>query len=285
MNMVNKARLLSSMSSLMPYFKRSPFRFFIRSNGFELVGILTKIEYKYDSSWGIMRPWAVIYTVDGQKIEEPLDRKNKRTGRQENLVQAQNDMLIVTARKTASPDDEDDNNFLYLLNPHQSNHIKDLQDRIHERDLIIAELEKRYDALEKEKQRLAENVEIFSSTINTLRQKIATLADQLVQSEAKAEYYETLLRKNRIAILEEEGKIDKALETARKRGAIQVTDTSDIILDAAKKQAEIRMEMDKLGYGEKEYVTKQDLQTMLDELKREIKKPSPPEKPSSEEKE
>ena len=44
------------------------------------------------------------------------------------------------------------------------------------------------------------------------------------------------------------------------------------------------MEMDKLGYGEKEYVTKQDLQTMLDELKREIKKPSPPEK-SSEEKE
>ena len=282
---VNKARLLSSMSSLMPHFKRSPFRFFIRSSGFELVGILTKIEYKYDSAWGIMRPWAVVYTVDGQKIEEPLDRKNKRTGRQENLVQAQNDMLVVTARKTTNPDDEDDNNFLYLLNPHQANHIKDLQDRIHERDLVISELEKRYDALEKEKQRLAENVEIFSSTINTLRQKIATLSDQLVQSEAKAEYYETLLRKNRIAILEEEGKIDKALETARKRGAIQVTDTSDIILDAAKKQAEIRMEMDKLGYGEKEYVTKQDLQTMLDELKREIKQASPPEKPSSEEKE
>ena len=129
---MNEKRLLSTIASQLEPFRESPFLFLVRARGMELVGIITKVLHKYDHSWGVMRLWAVGVTVDGKKFEEPLDRKNKRTGELEDIIQMKNDFIVVTARSSSSLDDDDDENFQYFLNPHTVNAVSYTHLRAHE---------------------------------------------------------------------------------------------------------------------------------------------------------
>jgi len=247
--------------------QQSPYHIFIRAKGMEVVGILTKIEHRYDPGWGIMRSWAKGIKLNGDTFEEPLDRKNKRTGELEDLIQMRDDLVIITARNSPDPDDDNDDNFQYLMNPYQINEIKDSLDRVKEKDRIIHDLQKRLkEAIEKANRYQAE-AESATSELNTLRERVRNLSERLAEQTQRAEDYKRQLKELQIGMIREESKLDEQLKTSEKLGRLEGKDSADIIIDATKKQIEARRELDKLGLGGlTAYATKEDLERLKDEI-------------------
>jgi len=271
---VRREKLLLNLKKDIDEMMGTPFVLFIRANTFETVGIMTKIIHKYDSSWGTMRPWAIGLTLgDGKRFEEPLDRKNKRTGELEDIIQMKTNTILITARNTGDPDDDDDDNFSYLLSPHQSNRMKDSLDRIKERDRIIHDLQKKLDEIENQRDYYHREAEASGSEIRNLRARVSLLSEKVADVEQQASHYRTELKKAHIGRLEGEGAIDERLSDARKRGAFEAKDSSDVIIDAAKKQVNAKQELSKLGMGDisPEYATKADIKTMEQRLAAQVK--------------
>jgi hypothetical protein len=258
---LRREKLLFISKDVITEIQKSPFLLFIRAKNFEPVGIMTKIEHKFDSGWGTMRPWCVGLTMEGTKFTEPLDRKNKRTGELEDLIQMKTSIMLITARNNGDPDDEDDSNFTYMIPPHHANRVKDSLDRIKERERIIHDLQKKLEETENQREYFQREADSSGSEIKMLKSRVALMSEKLADVEQQASHYRTELKKAHVGRLEQEGAIDQSLRGARDRGAFQAKDSSEVILDAAKKQTEAKHALTTLGIGEKspEYVTKNDL--------------------------
>lgn len=253
---MNKRLLLKSLNSL-DLLRENNCYLFYRAQGFETIGIITKIKHVYDGSWGIMRKQAVGITLNGNKFEEYLDRKNKRTGSLEDLVQMQTDLVIITARNSKSMDDDDNGNFTYLLDPHTANSMKDKLDQISEYKRIGRVMEKKAKEAVESEERLRNQLVSAQSESNSYRERMKNFAHQLGQARARAEYYQTQLKKEQEKLLEMEGFLSERLKGASKRGELTGKDSSDVVMEAAKKQVESQSELDKLTPSNN--VTKSDL--------------------------
>lgn len=261
-------KLLFSFQKMCLLFQKSPFLLFFRAKNYEPVGIMTKVEHKFDSGWGTMRPWAIGLTLDGNRFEEPLDRKNKRTGELEDIIQMKTSFLLITARDGGDPDDEDDNNFTYLLSPNQANRMKDAVDRIKERERIIHDLQKKMEEIEHQREYFQREAEASGSEIKMLKSRVSLVSEKLADVEQQASHYRTELKKAHVSRLEQEGEIDQSMRGARERGGFQAKDSAEVILDAAKRQSEARHALTTLGIGERspEYVTKTDFEKLDEKI-------------------
>jgi len=258
--------ILSAIDTLKKL-SQSPYYIFVRARGFEIVGIATKIEHRYDAAWGIMRQWVKGITLDGEKFEEPLDRKNKRTGKLEDLVQMKNDLIIVTARNSSDPNDENDENFQYLMNPFQINEIKQQLDTVEEKNRIIYDLKKRYESAIEQRDLYYREAESMRSELNALKEKVINLSQRLAEQTQRAEDYKRQLKELQIHTIREESKLDEKLKTAQHLGSLEGKDSADVIIEATKKQIEARRELDKLGLGGlTAYATKEDLERLKEEI-------------------
>ncbi|RLF96862.1 hypothetical protein DRN52_01745 [Thermococci archaeon] len=276
--------ILSAVNTLKKL-SQSPYHIFIRARNFEVVGIATKIEQRYDSGWGIMRQWVKGITLDGEKFEEPLDRKNKKTGEIEDLVQMRNDLLIITARNSSNPDDDNDENFQYFMNPYQINQIKEQLDFMKEKDRIIRDLQKRLEATTKQRDMYFMEAETAKSELNALREKVMNLSQRLAEQTQRVEDYKRQLKELQIQTIREESKLDERLKTAQQIGTLEGKDSADIIIEATKKQIEARRELDKLGLGGlTAYATKEDLERLKEEIISALKKEEEKEKKEEEKK-
>ena len=264
---MNQVKFILQAVDTLKKLQQSPYHIFIRAKGMEVVGILTKIEHRYDPGWGIMRSWAKGIKLNGETFEEPLDRKNKRTGELEDLTQMRNDLVIITARNSTDPDDENEDNFQYLMNPYQANEIKDSLDRVKEKDRIIHDLQKRLKEATEKANRYHAEAEAITSEINTLREKVRNLSERLAEQTQRAEDYKRQLKELQIGMIREESKLDEQLRTSEKLGRLEGKDSADIIVEATRKQIEARRELDKLGVGGlTSYATKEDLERLKDEI-------------------
>ena len=264
---MNQIKFILQAVDTLKKLQQSPYHIFMRAKGMEVVGILTKIEHRYDPGWGIMRSWAKGIKLNGETFEEPLDRKNKRTGELEDLIQMRNDMVIITARNSTDPDDENEDNFQYLINPYQANEIKDSLDRVKEKDRIIHDLQKRLKEATEKANRYHAEAEAITSEINTLREKVRNLSERLAEQTQRAEDYKRQLKELQIGMIREESKLDEQLRTSEKLGRLEGKDSADIIVEATRKQIEARRELDKLGVGGlTSYATKEDLERLKDEI-------------------
>lgn len=271
MAILPKERLaLQSKSTLLEIMK-SPFKIFFRAYNWEPVGIMTKREHKYDPGWGGMRVWAVgIKLQDGkvEKWEEPLDRKNRRTGELEDLVQMETDLLLVTARSSQDPDDENEDNFQYFIGPHQANRFKDMEDRIKERDRIIHDMEKKIMETERLRDFYQREAESYGNEIRLLKTRVGFVSEKLADSEQQTDHYRTLVKVQQISNLGREGSLDEQMSGARGRGAFQAKDSADVIVEAAGKQKAAQKQMSAMGVGatSAEFATKSDLKGMEDKV-------------------
>lgn len=264
---MNQIKFILQAVDTLKKLQQSPYHIFMRAKGMEVVGILTKIEHRYDPGWGIMRSWAKGIKLNGDTFEEPLDRKNKRTGELEDLIQMRNDLIIITARNSTDPDDENEDNFQYLMNPYQANEIKDSLDRVKEKDRIIHDLQKRLKEATEKVNRYQAEAEAITSEVNTLREKVRNLSERLAEQTQRAEDYKRQLKELQIGMIREESKLDEQLRTSEKLGRLEGKDSADIIVEATKKQIEARRELDKLGLGGlTSYATKEDLERLKDEI-------------------
>ncbi len=263
-----KQKLLLNSRDIFNQIRKSPFKIFIRANNWEPVGIMTKKEHRYDSSWGQMRFWAVGLTLDGKKFEEPVDRKNRRTGEIEDLVQMETDFLVITARKTGDPDDDNEDNFQYLMNPHASNRMKDAIDRLSERERIIQDMQKKMQELMNQRDYFEREAEASGSEIRQLKSRIAHLSEKNADLEQSNDYYKTLIKSSQIQRMHREGGIDEKMSGARDKGAFEAKDSSDVIVDAAKKQKEAKRHLTDIGMSNLsgEYVTQHELKQMEDNI-------------------
>ena len=283
--------LLVQSKKVMNEFRMSPFKLYMRANSYDPIGIMTKKVHKYDSGWGTMRVWAVGLTFDNKRFEEPLDRKNRRTGDQEDLIQMENQMILITARVSEDLDDDNDENFQYLIPPHQANRVKDAMDRISERDRIINDLEKKVGEISQLRDYYQREAESSGSEIRMLKAKVGHVSERLSDSEQQAYHYRTLVKKDHVSSLEEEGFMDEKMNNARNRGGFEGKDSADVILEAAKKQKGAQQQMVGLGVGtmSPEFATRADVANMERRIMEMIrnalsttKKPSSPEEPRSE---
>ena len=278
-------RLLILLKDNFVELRKSPFKLFIRANGLEPIGIMTKRIHKFDSGWGSMRVWAIGLTFDEttnkvKRIEEPLDRKNRRTGELEDLVQMENEFLIVTARNTSDPDDENDENFQYFISPHHANRMKDTIDRVRERDRIIQDLEKKIGETEQSRYYYQREAEAYGNEIRMLKGKVSNLSERIANAEQQADHYRTLVKKTQTSALEEEGFMEEKMTGARVRGGFTAKDSADVILDAAKRQREAQKHLTNIGAGQMspEFATKSDLSSMEKKIMEAIKVMSKEEK-------
>jgi hypothetical protein len=242
----------------------SPFKIFFRAYNWEPVGIMTKREHKYDPGWGGMRVWGTGLMLDGKSWSEPLDRKNRRTGELEDLVQMETDLIIVTARSSQDPDDENEDNFQYLIGPHQSNRFKDTEDRIKERDRIIHDMEKKILETERLRDFYQREAEAYGNEIRMLKTRVGFVSEKLADSEQQTDHYRTLVKVQQISNLGREGSLDEQMGGARTRGAFQAKDSADVIVEAAGKQKAAQKQMSAMGVGttSAEFATKSDLREM-----------------------
>jgi len=278
-------RVISKSYDTIEELRQSKYFLFIRTKGFETVGVLTKIDHVYDGSWGVMRKLAMGLSQSGEPFEEYLDRKNKRTGELEDLIQMQTDLLIVTARNTNSPDDDDNNNFTYMLDANTSNHLKDKLDETKELRRINGALNKKVEESIRMKESYMRQLETAQSEANSYREKMSNFAEQLGQARARAEYYQTQLKREQILLLQNEGEIGENLKNATYRGELKGKDSADLILEGAKKQMKAKTELDKI-IGPQDGVSRDDFQDferkMFDKIENN-KQPSEPSKPDKKE--
>jgi len=251
-------RLLIKSSNILEDLSKSRYYVFIRAKGFETVGILTKIDHVYDGSWGVMRQLAMGLSFSGEPFEEYLDRKNKRTGELEELIQMQTDLLIITARDTNNPDD-DENNFTYLLDANTSNNIKDKLDETVELRRINNVLNKKIEESVRMRDSFMRQLETAQSEANSYREKMSNFAEQLGQARARAEYYQQQLKSQHAVTLEKEGFLSEKMKGATYLGELQGKDSADLIFEAAQKQVKAKTELDKI-IGPVDTVNRDDFQ-------------------------
>lgn len=264
--------------------RKTPLKLFVRAKGLEPIGIMTKRVHKFDSGWGQMRTWAIGLTFDepglagaiavkSKRFEEPLDRKNRRTGELEDLVQMENDFLIVTARNTSDPDDDNDDNFQYFIPPHSANRMKDSTDRVKERDRIIQDLEKKVGETEQSRDFYQREAEAYGNEIRMLKGKVANISERVANAEQQADHYRTLVKKTQTTALEEEGFMDEKMTGARPRGSFTAKDSADVVTEAAKRQKEAQKHLTSIGAGQMspEFATKADLTNMERKIMEAIK--------------
>jgi len=252
-------RLISKSHDTLTDLSKSKYFIFYRCKGFETVGILTKIELVHDGGWGVMRKLGRGLSKSGEPFEEYLDRKNKRTGELEDLVQMQTDLIMLTARNTNSPDDNDDHNFEYLIDTNTATHMKDELDQLMELRRINKALDKKTQEALRQKESYMRQLETAQSEANSYREKMSNFAEQLGQARARAEYYQTQLKREQIQLIEGEGFLSEKLKNANYAGELQGKDSADLVLEASKKQQQAKVELDKIS-GIEDGVTRDEFQ-------------------------
>lgn len=241
-------RLISKFYNAVRSLGKSPYFILYRCKGFETVGILTKIELVYDGSWGIKRRLGRgLSFTSGEPFEEYLDRKNKRTGELEDLTQMQTDLIMLTARNTNSPDDDNDDNFEYLIDTKTATHMKDELDKILELRRINKSLDKKTQESLMMKENYLRQLETAQSEANSYREKMSNFSEQLGQARARADYYQTQLKREQIKMIEMEGLLSEKLKNATYAGELQGKDSADLVLEASKKQYDAKVHLDKLS--------------------------------------
>lgn len=236
-------------------------------------GLITKIAYRYDSGWGILRATAIGIRWDEtgtlSEFEEPLDRKKKRTGELENIIQAESDFIIVTARKTRNLNDDDDENFQYMLNPHMANQIVDNEDRVKEKELQINELVAKLDENERERSQLNERCSRFREQMDTWEIRVSNLSKEAGELKDKCRYYQEKIVEQRKEKLEQQGQNEVELSNARDKGRVQGSTTDQLTMNAIKSRNNMEEELDKLGLG-KQPVTHDELQQATNKIENKV---------------
>lgn len=241
-------------------------KLFVRTDGFRLVGILTKIKREYDSQLGKDRRWGVGITFDGDVFEEPLDRKNPKRGRLEDVVVRETAFMIITARKSSDPGD-DDNNFSWLPHQFEMNKMKELEDELEASQRILNRLNEEHHSQRTKMDLFRREAAVAVDENNNLKETTGFLSRKVVQLERENQEFYTLLQRLRAHGLEVEGELSVELKQAMEKGREKAETPHQIRVkklkeDEAEKKAVMRTQPDRGT----------DLDAIRDVVKEEVRK-------------
>jgi hypothetical protein len=212
--------VLSALNKLNT-FRDIDVKLLIRVEGFIFAGIVTKIKKVYDSQIGRDRRWAMGVTVEGTIFEEPLDRKNPKTGRLEDAVQRETEFMIITARKSNDSSDADEN-FSWL--PHQFNldRMKMVEDNVEALQRVNLRMDEQHRADRKRMEITEHDASNTNEQNKNMREILYHTTKKLNEFEMETQGLYTLLQRLRAHGLEVEGELSvdlaRALEKGKERG-------------------------------------------------------------------
>ncbi len=192
-------------------------KLFVRVDGFKLVGIVSKIKKEYDSQMGKDRRWAIGITLDGDTFEEPLDRKNRRKGGLESVVQRETPFMIITARNTEDATD-DDENFTWLPHKFSMNRMKAIEDEMNAQMRIINHLTEDYEAQQKRMKKINFSLELAQDENKNYEETVFDISQRNSRLERENQELYTLLQRLRGHGLEVEGELAVELKRAMDKG-------------------------------------------------------------------
>jgi hypothetical protein len=261
-------RLIIKAIDVLNALEKKHYYIFVRAQGLETVGIMTKIDRVWDGGWGIYRSMAVGVTRSYNKFQEYTDRQNKRTGELEDIVMMYADIHYMTARNSISPEDDNKDNFTYIFDPHTYNNLKDRLDEIQELKRQRDAMKKKAEEAVNKAERYLKLLEVAQSQANSYKARTFNFMDKLGEAEAKVEYLTTQLKINHVNIIRQDGFLTQKMKDAYPLGKLEGMDSADIIREASKKKVESEIELDKTGINAKKQniATKEDLNNIENNL-------------------
>jgi hypothetical protein len=203
------------------YARRAGVKILVRRDGMRVAGLIYATKLKEDKGLGKNRTWAYVL-VDPKRmewVEEPLDRINPRTGNLESCVLAEDPRgyLVLTARKTPDVRDDDDN-FVWMSNPHEEKEIKRILDQVEEKDRIISSLKREIDSEKKLREYYEELADKLGSEVESYKERVSGLSMEVGLKGQQLMHARLRLQEARAELMEVGGFLEKLISDARQRG-------------------------------------------------------------------
>lgn len=274
--MINKTALVYKTEENLKQFSENNIKLLFTTYGFKFLGIVTSDKMRPEESLGVRRRWIKgLIMENGSPLkpedrifETSLHRKNPKTGRLEDIVAHEDDLVIIMERKTFELSDNEDN-FQFMPNMHMLNRIQQMSDEIEEgrRRLVRLEEEKEQalldtDHFKRQAITAVEREKTQTSLINRLTREHFQLQEQIGNLES------TIVRL-RSKNLEYEATADEKMANAQEIGTMKGMSDSDLVIHGIQKQKEIHeafLDIEPSGNPEMD-----SLYDDVDELKDEIK--------------
>jgi len=214
---LSKRRVVNSALDKMQALREVDCKMLIRVDGFIFAGIVSKIKRIYDSQIGKDRRWALGATMEGKMFEEPLDRKNPKSGRLEDCVQRETEYMIITARRSFDAKDTDDN-FSWLPHQFSMDEMKTLEDEVAVLRRTNNRVTEEIDSTKKHMQLLEGDAHNTAEQNNIFRETLRRMSSALSVLETENQGLYSLLNKLRAHGLEFEGELSVELARALEKG-------------------------------------------------------------------
>lgn len=239
---MSKRRVVLSTLDKMQALREVDCKLLVRVDGFFLAGVVTKIKRMYDSQVGKDRRWALGVTMTGDIFEEPLDRKNPKSGKLEDVVQRETEHMIITARRSFDAKDTDDN-FNWLPHQFSMDEMKTLQDEVDVLRRTNNRVTEQIGSTEKHMQLLEIDANNTAEQNNNFRETLRRTSSTLNTLEMENQGLYTLLQRLRAHGLEVEGELAVELSRALEKGKERATSAHELRMNKFKEDEEERQQI------------------------------------------
>lgn len=225
-------KILSSVEML----PRGPYRILQRYETHRFVGLMTVKEYNEDSSIGRSRTWAVGVTFDGRIFREPLDMIDPRTHELRSCIITDNGFVILTARKSEDPGNEEEN-FQWYTSPEQMNAWQELDGQIKMKDGVINEQAETIENLTTEKNHYQHEADRLGGHNKNMITQTQSLSAEVSRLNTKQTLMDAQIAKSAEWRTELMSQLIESFKSAGERGKLKAMTVDEIVMDAYEKMA------------------------------------------------
>jgi len=195
-------------------------------------------DVRFDHSLGDNRVWVQYFDSNGKLCEEPLDRKNQITGDLEPVVIRKNHFVILTARKTDSESDSDEN-FQWIMNPRFMNMLKERKDLTDQKDKQIQEMELQLNGAITDSDFYKNHVETIVTDNRVMNTKTAELFRENLNLKRQNREIYAKLKELQADVVSAESAREQKLENAEKEGRAREMTRDQLTKEALEEQREM----------------------------------------------
>lgn len=218
------------------------FSLLLRTENFQIVGIMTAKKPEFDVSKGQPRLWAVGLDLDGKVFKEPLDRWVEEKGTFESVLFSENPQgIAVTCRRRA--EGEGDDNFLYFDNPLDAEEARKLEATVAGLERQISSLMKKLSSMQMERDFWLNEAKQVGDELRSLKELYARQSRELAQLRAQVELFKRYAFAAEAFSTRVESIFRESLLQAEEAGRTLGMSVIERVTEAAKQIRELREEM------------------------------------------
>ena len=240
--MISERKVLKALLYGLKNMPRCNFSLLLRTEKFQIVGIMTARKPEMDVSKGVPRMWAVGVTLDGEVFKEPLDRWSAEKGEFESVVFSENPQgIVVTSRRV--PEGENEDNFFYFDNPLEAAEARKLEASVRAAEREISSLMRKLDDMKQERDFWMSEAKVAGDEARSMRELYARQSRELAQLRAQVELYKRYAFAAEAFALRVESTLRTSLMEAEEAGRTLGASIMEKVTEAARQLRELREEI------------------------------------------